>query len=92
MPNGYGPAMRVFTKLTKVPFSVLREKGLISVVFVDDSYLHGDTYDNCLFNIKNTIQLLNSLGFTKHPNKSVLIPTQNITYLGFTINSVNMTI
>ena len=43
MPNGYSQALRIFTKLTKVPFSVLREKGHISVVYVDDSFLQGDT-------------------------------------------------
>ena len=38
MPNGYGPAMKIFTKITKVPFSVLRMQGHTSVVYVDDSY------------------------------------------------------
>ena len=39
MPNGYCEAMRLFTKIMKVPFSVLRENGHLSVVFVDDSLL-----------------------------------------------------
>ena len=39
MPNGYGPAMRIFTKITKIPFTLLRKKGHVSVVYVDDSYL-----------------------------------------------------
>ena len=39
MPNGYGPAMRIFTKVSKIHFSVLREKGLLSVVCIDDSNL-----------------------------------------------------
>ena len=38
MPNGYGPAMRIFTKISKIPFSILREKGFLSVVYVDDSF------------------------------------------------------
>ena len=63
MPNGYGPAMRAFTKISKVPFSVLRNRGHISVVFADDSILFGETYLNCLNNIRDTIELLLSLGF-----------------------------
>ena len=47
MPNGYGPAMRIFTKISKVPFGHLRSQGLNSVVYVDDSYLQGHTYQ-CL--------------------------------------------
>ena len=64
MPNGYGPAMRIFTKVSKVPFSYLRSKGFISVVFVDDSYLKSNTYDSCLQNIEGTIIFILFLGFT----------------------------
>ena len=42
MQNGYGPAMRVFTKTSKVPFGHLRSLGHNSVVYVDDSYLQGE--------------------------------------------------
>ena len=81
MPNGYRPAMRIFTKVSKVPFSHLRSKGFVSVVFVDDSHLQGNSYESCLLNIENTIDLLRSLGFTIHPTKSILTPTQRITFL-----------
>ena len=40
----------------------------------------------------NTIEILKSLGFTIHPEKSKFIPTQCIIYLGFILNSVQMTI
>ena len=55
MPNGYGPAMNIFTKVSKVPLSHLRSKGFISVVFIDDSYLQGNTYKARHHNIENTI-------------------------------------
>ena len=54
MPNGYGPAMRIFTKISKVPFGHLRSQGHNSVVYVDDSYLQGDTYQACFANIVDT--------------------------------------
>jgi len=92
MPNGYGPAMRVFTKLIKIPFSHLRNKGNISVAYVDDSYLQGSTYNECLQNTCDTVNLLRSLGFTIHAEKSTLIPKQIITFLGFEFNSIKMTI
>ena len=88
MPNGYESAMRIFTKISKIPFSILREKGFLSVVYVDDSYLQGDDYEDCLSNVLNTIEILRSLGFKIHPDKSKFIPTQCITYLGFILNSV----
>ena len=51
MPNGYGPAMRIVTKISKVQFGHLRNQGRNSVVYVDDSYLQGDTYQGCFANI-----------------------------------------
>ena len=39
MPNGYSAAMRVFTKIRKHPFAVLRQSGHLSCVYVDNSYL-----------------------------------------------------
>ena len=72
----YGPAIRIFTNISKVPFGHLRSQGHNSVVYVDDSYLQGDTYQACLANILDTIKLLTELGFVIHPDKSVLILSQ----------------
>ena len=47
MPNGYGPAMRIFRKMSKISFSILREKGFLSVGYVDDSYLQSDHFEYC---------------------------------------------
>ena len=35
---------------------------------------------------------MENLGFTIHPTKSILTPTQRITFLGFVIDSVQMTL
>ena len=92
MLNGYGPTMRLFTKIWKIPVSVLREKGFLYVVYVDDVYLQGDDYQYCCSNVLNTIKILKSLGFTIHLDKSKFIPTQYIIYLEFILNSVQITI
>ena len=92
MPQGYGPSMRIFTKVLKPVFAYLREKGYISAVYVDDNLLVGDTLEECFENILETISLLRVLGFTIHADKSILKPTQEIVFLGFILNSVNMTV
>ena len=92
MPNGYGPAMRIFTKISKIPFCILTEKGFLSVVYDNDSYLQGDDYEDCFSNVLNTIEILRSLGFTIHPDKSKFTPIQCIIYLRFISNSAQMTI
>ena len=46
--NGYRPAVRIFTKISRVPFRNLRSQGHNSVVYVADSYLQLDnTYQSC---------------------------------------------
>ena len=82
MLNGYSEAMRVFVKRLKPPISILRSHCYLSVVFVDDSYLQGRTFSTCEDNVNSTVHLLQSLGFTIHPEKSVLFPTQKIEFLG----------
>ena len=92
MLNGYNEAMRVFIKLLKLPFSILRSHGNLSAVFVDESYLQGRTFSTCEDNVNTTVDLLQSLGFTVHPEKSLLVPTQEIEFLGFALNSVEVKI
>ena len=73
MSIDYGPAMRIFTKASKVPLSHLRSTRFVSVVFVDDSYLQGNNYKAFLRNIENTIELLQNLEFTIHPTNLFLL-------------------
>ena len=91
-PNGLAPCPRQFTKLLKPVFSSLRKLGHISVVYIDDTWLTSEDYNSCVNNIAETITLLDRLGFVIHPEKSILIPNQEITFLGFIFNSANMTL
>jgi hypothetical protein len=92
LPNGLTTAPRIFTKILKVPFSHLRKRGHTNVAYIDDSLLISNSYSECSVNISETVSLLDSLGFTIHPAKSVMQPTQIIIFLGFVLNSQNMTI
>ena len=92
MPNGFSDAMRVFTKVSKPVYVYLRQQGYMSVIFLDDSYLQGDTKQACLQNIQATVPLLESLSFAIHEGKSILNPTQKIEFLGVVFNSVKMAI
>ena len=71
---------------------MLREEGHLSVVYVDDVYLQGDTRVGCCKNILAILNLLLSLAFTIKCSKSISELTQKMTSLGFVIDSKNMTI
>ena len=88
LPNGFSPAVRVFTKVLTPLFKYVRSKGHLSIKYIDDSLLLGETFEICFKNIRDTVELLQELGFTIHPEKSFLVPTQQI----ILIDSVKMTI
>jgi len=92
LPFGLSSAPRVFTKLLKPVVAFLREKGYLSVIFLDDILLIGSTFDQCSRNIDESVKLLTFLGFTVNLQKSVVVPTKKITFLGFELNSVTNTV
>ena len=92
MPNGLACAPRLFTKLLKPVYGSLREQALLSVGYIDDSYLQGDTQTDCQHNVDTTSQLFAKLGFWLHEDKSVFTPTQQLEFLGFVLNSISMTV
>ena len=55
--------------------------------------MQGLTEKECTQNVSERVHLLDSLGFTVHDKKSVLIPTQEIVFVGFVeIVSVSITV
>ena len=52
----------------------------------------GYSFSECLANVTATKKLLSDVGFIINNQKSSFIPSQVINFLGFTINSLNMTI
>ena len=92
LPNGLASAPRVFTKVIKPVIAILRSKGYLLVIYIDDILLLAATPLELSQAINDTISLLRSLGFTIHDTKSVTTPTQLVNFLGFVLNSQNMTI
>lgn len=90
--NGLSCAPRVFTKLLKPVYATLHNLGYLSLGYIDDSYLQGDTSSECLENVKVTTSLFKKVGFHLHPAKSVIISTQRLTFLGFVLDSNDKTV
>jgi hypothetical protein len=91
-PNGFECAPRLFTKLMKPIFGQLRAEGLLSIIYIEDSYMQGNSYRDCLHNVQCTRDLISQLGFSINENKSVFEPTQMLTFLGFILDSITMCI
>ena len=91
LPNGLACCPRVFTKLLKPALTELHKEGIIATAYIDDLYLQGENFNDCLSNVIRTTKLLLALGFIVHPEKSSFIPSQEIKMLGFILNSKTMT-
>ena len=81
---GLGPAPRNFTKLLKIPISVLR--------YLEDMLLIGNTIEETFVVRDTVIFVLQQLGFVVNLKKSVLAPTQRIKFLEVTVDSLIMTL
>ena len=87
---GYSCSPRIWTKLMKPVFAYLRSLGHASVYFIDDSCLFGETYQSCLFNVQDTVHLMDNSGFTLNQKKSVLVPCKKIVFLSFVLCSESL--
>lgn len=92
LPFGLSSAPYIFTKLLKPLAATLREKGFLSIIYLDDFLLVGDTLQECNRNVEETLRLLDSLGFVVNFQKCELNPSRERKFLGFTLNSSKMEI
>ena len=91
MANGITSAPRTFTKIMKVPLSVLRENFNMTVMaYLDDILIISRSREGLLRDTQRAFQLFTSLGFAISPSKSVIEPSQTIDFLGFTLDSNTM--
>ncbi|KAN0018571.1 hypothetical protein ACTFIU_011189 [Dictyostelium citrinum] len=90
MPFGLSTAHRIFTMLLRPVLRMLRELNVSVIAYLDDLLIVGSTKEECLSNLDKKMKLLVKLGFKLNLEKSILEPTQSITFLGLQIDSVSM--
>ena len=92
LPNGYSEGPRKFTKLLKPPLAALRKAHVTLAAYLDDIFTLGKTKAKCSENIFKIMELFQSLGFIIHPEKSIFEPTTTLEFLGFIIDSMDITV
>ena len=92
LPFGLNTAPRVFTKLIKPVAAYLRKRGIRIIVYLDDFLILGSSIEESIANTWQTLTLLQRLGFTINWEKSILEPTQSLTFLGLVIDSQTMSL
>ena len=89
---GLASAPRVFTKLLKLVLSILRQRGIRLIVYLDDILLMAPSVEQVLQHAASTLNLLEGLGFTVNYLKSVLVPSQQMEFLGSLVNSLDLSL
>ena len=90
MPNGLACCPRVFTRLLKPIFANMSRLGHTMFPYIDDSFIIANTERQCINAVDDLCKLFTELGFSIHPEKSILKPTHKINFLGFFIDSITM--
>ena len=88
---GLGPAPRIFTKLMKVPISILRRINIRLIIYLDDMLLMAASLSEILMARDSTMFLLHHLGLVVNLEKSIWTPQTRLEFLGITIDSQTMT-
>ena len=90
LPFGLNDAPRTFTKTLKPPVGTLRSLGFKLVVYLDNIILAASTRELCIYQGQILIKTLENLGFVVILEKSNLVPSQVVLFLGFIVDSKKM--
>ena len=89
---GLRPAQRIFTKLLKVPISVLRCLMIRITIYLDDLLFLGNSMNEIFMARDSVIFLLQHLSFVINLQKCVLDPAQEIEFLGLIVKPQTMSL
>ena len=92
LPNGPCCGPIKFKNLMKPPIATSRLDSHVISIYIDDLVNVGLTFDGCVENVITSRKPLNSLGYIIHPDNSIFLSKQELTFLGFNINSKKMEI
>jgi hypothetical protein len=90
LPFGLASAPRDFTKLLKPLIAMLRRIGIRLIIYLDDILLMNQNPEELRKDGKTLAFLIERLGFLVNKKKSVMIPSQEIEFLGMKVNSIAM--
>ncbi len=90
LPFGLALAPRTFSKCVDAALSPLRASGMRILNYLDDWLILAQSRDTLLSHIDSLLIHLESLGLCVNRRKSILAPSQSITYLGVCMDSLEM--
>ena len=82
--------LRAVQLIISLGFYLRSQFGHTCLGYIDDSFYLENSYMECELATLRAVQLIISLGFKVYAEKSVIIPTQTLEFLGFVLDSIRM--
>ena len=92
LPFGLAVAPGVFTKIMKPVVALLRRTGIRLIIYLDDLLFMNSSKVGLQQDMTTAQYLLENLGFVINLEKSCFQPTQQLKFLGFVVNTLDMTL
>ena len=92
LPFGLAVAPRLFTKVMKPVVALLRRSEIRLIIYLDDLLFMNQSQEGLRLDMSTAQYLLENLGFVINFEKSCLVPTQQLEFLGFVVNTRDMTL
>ena len=86
---GLSTAPQVFTRVMAPVSTILHTLGIRLRRYLDDWLIQASSREQVLLALRTVLQLCNSLGIVVNWEKSQLVPTQRICYLGVLLDSIS---
>lgn len=89
LPFGLCSAPRVFTKMMRPVVEFLRSHGVRLIVYLDDMLIMSSSEKGAFTHGSLACDTLGRLGFRVNFEKSILVPSQRLEFLGFDVDSIS---
>ena len=86
---GLSTAPQVFTRVMALVSAILHSMGIRMRRYLDDWLVQSTSRESLLGDLQTVLQLCHELGIVVNPQKSYLVPSQVVQYLGVVIDSAS---
>ena len=90
LPFGLSLSPRVFTRVVAAALAPLHEEGLRILPYLDDWLIQTASHQQAVRDTARVVSHIQDLGFRLNWEKSVLMPSQRVTFVGMTLDSASM--
>ena len=92
LPQGYSDSPQLFVHCTQPIMSYFHKHMIDILIYIDDTFLCAPNYNEMLEKLEMTRKIFTACGLTINKEKSCLILTQKMEFLGFWLDSVSYSI